>query len=171
MKTKHTLMAAAALMMLAAGSTASAQQTGGIAEARNNAYIMASRFAGQGFYIQPAKSDICGPGATLKFMFSVNTNVDYMFVLAGDRRVQDIDIYVYSETGQQLVADTRTTAGRFAGVQWTSDYNGTVQVYVNVARAFCLASWTALVGRRGIAETKEGADIPAPAPNADAPPP
>ena len=104
-------------------------------------------------------------------MFSVNTNVDYMFVLAGDRRVQDIDIYVYSETGQQLVADTRTTAGRFAGVQWTSDYNGTVQVYVNVARAFGLASWTALVGRRGIAETKEGADIPAPAPNADAPPP
>lgn len=166
MKNTSTTLALAFGMALAALPAWGQQQTGGIPEARNNAYIMASKYANQGFFIQPAKSDICGQGATLKFMFSVNTNVDYMFVLAGDRRVQDIDVYVYSETGQQLVADTRASAGKFAGVQWTSDFNGTVQVYVHVARASGLASWTALVGRRGMADSKEGGAAPAQLPNA-----
>ena len=165
MKTTSTTLALALGLALTALPAFGQQQTGGIPEARNNAYVMASRFANQGFFIQPAKSDICGQGATLKFMFSVNTGVDYMFVLAGDRRVQDIDVYVYSETGQQLVADTRANVGRFAGVQWTSDFNGTVQVYVHVARANGLASWSALVGRRGMAENKEGGGMPAQLPN------
>ena len=150
---------AAAALALAAAPTY-AQRAGGIPQARDNAYLLAGQYSARGFYIQPAKSDICGAGATLEFRFSVNRAVDYVFLLAGDQNVLDIDVQVYSELGERIVSDTRIRPGRFAGVQWTSQYNGTVRVFVTVARANGLSAWCALVGRRGLPEDKEGEPPP-----------
>ena len=54
---------------------------------------------------------------------------------------------MYSEVGNLIVKDTR--ADSRAGVKFRSDYNGTVVVYVHLARASGLASFSVMVGRRG----------------------
>ena len=54
-------VAAAALAFAAAPTYA--QRAGGIPQARDNAYLLAGQYSARGFYIQPAKSDICGAGS------------------------------------------------------------------------------------------------------------
>jgi hypothetical protein len=69
-----------------------------------------------------------------------------------DELARDVDIYVYDEVGQLILDDRRSS--KIAGVQFRSSYNGTAVVYLHMARANGLASYTVLVGRRGVA--KEG---------------
>ena len=62
--------------------------------------------------------------------------------------VERSGIYVYDEVGN-LILDDRRGAQDAPACMFRSSYNGTVQVYVNIARANGLGAYSVLVGRRG----------------------
>jgi len=132
------------------------------AEAADRAFEMAEKYAGMGFYMAPSKEGKAGLGVTLEFEVPVNRGLDYVFVVAGDKYCQDIDVWIEAEeTGNTLVKDTRRINNALAGVRWRSDYNGVVNVVVSFPRATSRCSWAAVVGRRGTANNPEdGAVVP-----------
>ncbi len=118
-------------------------------EASNKAWEMGMKYAGMGFYLAPSKEGKAGFGTTLEFTVPVNRNLDYVFIVAGDKYVLDVDIWIEAENGQTIVKDTRPMKNGVAGVGWRSQYNGTVNVVVYFADVTSRASWAAMVGRRG----------------------
>lgn len=120
------------------------------AEASDRAFEMATKYSAMGYYMTPAKEGHGGFGVTLEFEVPVNRGLDYVFILAGDRFCQDVDVWVEAEeTSNTIVKDTRKTSNGLAGVRWRSDYNGNVTIVVHFARVTSRCGWTALVGRRG----------------------
>jgi len=142
------------------------------AESADRAFEMAEKYAGMGFYMAPSKEGKAGAGVTLEFEVPVNRGLDYVFVVAGDKYCQDVDIWIEAEeTGNTLVKDTRRVSNALAGVRWRSDYNGVVNVVVHFARCTSRCSWAAVVGRRGTANNPEdGAALPGRAQPAANPP-
>lgn len=120
------------------------------AKAEDEAYKMAVRYTQQGFLMSPTNHfGLGGSGYTMKFNFySVSKGVDYVFLAGGDLAAKDIDMYVYDEVGSLILDDRRTDSK--AGVKFRSSYSGYVVVYVHIARASGLASFSLLVGRRGV---------------------
>jgi hypothetical protein len=148
-------------MALAAGSLfalAAQQAKADPAEASDRAYQMAMKYSGMGYYMTPSKEGHAGFGVTLEFELPVNRGLDYVFILAGDHYVEDVEVWIEAEeTGNTIVKDTRRVRNGLAGVRWRSDYNGTVNVVVNFARVTSRCGWSALVGRRGtVAAPYEG---------------
>jgi hypothetical protein len=122
------------------------------AEASDKAYTMAMKYSGMGFYMTPSKEGHAGLGVTYEFEVPVNRGLDYVFIVAGDRFCEEVEIWIEAEeTGNTIVKDTRKVRNGLAGVRWRSDYNGSVNVVVNFARVSSRCGWCALVGRRGTA--------------------
>ena len=146
LKTIATAGLAAGLLVAFTGHS-QAQST---AQAADRAYEMAMKYSGMGYYMTPSKEGHGGYGVTLEFSVPVNRGLDYVFILAGDRYCEDVEVWVEAEdTGNTLVRDTRKAGNGLAGVRWRSDYNGSVNVVVHFARVSSRCGWCALVGRRG----------------------
>lgn len=147
------VIAGATAILLASSTIAKADP----AEAADRAYEMATKYSGMGYYMTPSKEGHAGFGVTLEFEIPVNRNLDYVFILSGDRFCQDVDVWVEAEeTGNTIVKDTRKVSNGLAGVRWRSDYNGTVTVVVHFARVSSRCGWSALVGRRGTVHNNIG---------------
>ncbi len=118
------------------------------AKAEDDAYRLAVKFVARGFAMAPTNnSGVGGSGFTVRFLVPVSKGVDYIFLCGMDQMVERSGIYVYDEVGNLILDDRR--GGKNSGVQFRSSYNGTVQVYVNIARANGLGAYSVLVGRRG----------------------
>ena len=118
------------------------------ATADDDCYKMAIHYTQTGFAMTPTNyTSTGGSGHTVKYNIPVSRGLDYVFLVGRDSHASDIDIYVYSEVGNLILKDTRPDSR--AGVKFRSDYNGTVIVYVHLARARGLASFSVMVGRRG----------------------
>ncbi len=136
------------ILAIATGLSTSAMADN--AEAADKAFEMAEKYTGMGFYMAPSKEGKAGFGVTLEFEIPVNRGLDYVFILAGDKYCQDVDVWIEAEeTGNTIVKDTRKVSNGLAGVRWRSDYNGVVNVVVHFARVSSRCSWAAVVGRRG----------------------
>ncbi|WP_395752693.1 hypothetical protein [Prosthecobacter sp.] len=123
------------------------------AQAEDVAYRMADPYMHKGFQMAPTDhSGMMTTGNSVRFLIPVVRGLDYVFLVGTDELARDVDIYVYDEVGQLILDDRRSS--KIAGVQFRSSYNGTAVVYLHMARANGLASYTVLVGRRGVA--KEG---------------
>lgn len=123
------------------------------AQAEDVAYRMADPYMHKGFQMAPTDhSGMMTTGNSVRFLIPVVRGLDYVFLVGTDELTRDVDIYVYDEVGQLILDDRRSS--KIAGVQFRSSYNGTAVVYLHMARANGLASYTVLVGRRGVA--KEG---------------
>ncbi len=134
----------AAALFVGSGPAAHADPAG----AEDNAYRLAVKFVQRGFAMAPTNnSGVGGTGYTVRFLVPVSKGVDYIFLCGMDSMVQRSGIYVYDEVGNLILDDRR--GGKNSGVQFRSSYNGTVQVYVNIARANGLGAYSVLVGRRG----------------------
>lgn len=131
------------------------------AEAADRAFEMAMKYSAAGYYMSPTKEGHGGFGVTLEFEIPVARGLDYVFILAGDRYCEDVDVWVEAEeTGNTIVKDTRRVSNGLAGVRWRSDYNGNVVVVVHFARVTSRCGWCALVGRRGTPIAEPGAGGP-----------
>lgn len=143
------------------------------AQAEDDAYRMAVVYTARGFAMSPTNHNgVGGSGYTVRFLIPVSRGLDYVFLVGRDRFALDIDVYVYDEVGNLILDDRRPPArgGSRAGVQFRSSYNGTVQVYVHLARAEGMGSYAVLVGRRGVGDSKAGpAAINEPVPNVSEP--
>lgn len=158
LKTLSTAVVAAGLLMAFA-----APARADTAQAADRAYEMAMKYSGMGYYMTPSKEGHGGFGVTLEFSVPVNRGLDYVFIVAGDRYCEDVDVWVEAEeTGNTLVKDTRRVSNGLAGARWRSDYNGSVNVVVHFARVTSRCGWCALVGRRGTASAvlEPGAGFP-----------
>jgi hypothetical protein len=123
------------------------------AQAEDVAYRMADPYIHKAFQMAPTDhSGMLTSGDAVRFLIPVVRGLDYVFLVGTDDFARDVDIYVYDEVGQLILDDRRSS--KLAGVQFRSSYNGTAVVYLHMARANGLASYTVLVGRRGVA--KEG---------------
>ncbi len=123
------------------------------AQAEDVAYRMADPYIHKAFQMAPTDhSGMLTSGNAVRFLIPVVRGLDYVFLVGTDDFARDVDIYVYDEVGQLILDDRRSS--KIAGVQFRSSYNGTAVVYLHMARANGLASYTVLVGRRGVA--KEG---------------
>lgn len=118
------------------------------AKAEDAAYRMAATYVTRGFMMAPTNNTgVGGSGYTVRFLVPVSKGVDYVFLCGMDLMVERSGIYVYDEVGNLILDDRR--GRRLSGVQFRSSYNGTVQVYVNIARANGMGAYAVLVGRRG----------------------
>ena len=116
--------------------------------ADDDCYKMAVHYTQTGYAMTPTNyTSTGGSGLTVKYNIPVSRGLDYVFLVGRDSYVRDIDLYVYSEVGNLIIKDTRPDSR--AGVKFRADYNGTVIVYVHLARATGLASFSVMVGRRG----------------------
>ncbi len=117
------------------------------AKAEDDAYNMAVHYTQRGFAMAPTNHNgVGGTGTVVRFLIPVTKGLDYVFLVGVDEAAVDTDIYVYDEVGSLILDDRRPT--KRAGVKFRSSYNGTVQVYLHVARANGLAAYSVLVGRR-----------------------
>ena len=120
------------------------------ANAADRAFEMGMKYNAMGYYMTPSKEGKAGFGSTLEFSIPVNRGLDYVFIVAGDRYCEAVEVWIEAEeTGNTIVKDTRRVSNGLAGTRWRSDYNGTVNVVVHFARVSSRCSWCALVGRRG----------------------
>ncbi len=122
------------------------------AQAEDDAYSMAVYYTQRGYAMSPTNHNgVGGSGYTVRFLIPVSKGLDYVFLVGRDAFALDIDVYVYDEVGNLILDDRRppSRGGSRAGVKFRSSYNGTVQVYVHLARAEGMASYSVLVGRRG----------------------
>lgn len=118
------------------------------AAAEDVAYRMATTYIARSFMMAPTDhSGLLGGGQAIRVLIPVSRGLDYVFLVAGDDNVRDLDVYVYDEVGQ-LILDDRRRQPR-AGVQFRSSYNGTAVVYVHMVSANGLGAYCILVGRRG----------------------
>lgn len=121
-------------------------------EAEDVAYRMATLYVAKGFSMAPTdNSGILGGGQAVRFLIPVTKGLDYVFLCGSDQSALDTDVYVYDEVGNLILDDRRNQKN--AGVQFRASYNGTVMVYLHMARADGLASYYVLVGRRGAVKT------------------
>jgi hypothetical protein len=127
------------------------------AKAQDDAYSMAVYYKNRDFAMAPQQSALLGGGQSVKFLISVTKGLDYVFLVGCDQFARDIDLYVYDEVGSLIIDDRRAMVR--AGVKFRSSYSGTVQVYLVMQRADGLASYSVLVGRRGV---EPGSAAPAP---------
>ena len=128
------------------GSTAKADT----AEASDRAFAMAVKYSAMGYYMSPSKEGHGGFGVTYEFEIPVSRGLDYVFIVAGDRKCEALSVYIEAEeTGNTIVKDTRRVSNGLAGTRWRSDYNGVVNVVVHFNRVYDRCGWCALVGRRG----------------------
>jgi hypothetical protein len=118
-------------------------------EAADRAWEMIDKYRGIAFYVNPLYEGHAGYATTLEFTIKVAQGLDYVFVLAGDRYCQDVNVWIESEEGNTVVKDTRKTGAGLCGVRWRADYSGTVTVIVHFARVSSRCGWAALIGRRG----------------------
>jgi hypothetical protein len=126
-------------------------------EAEEIAYRMAASYVAKGFSMTPTDhSGVLSNGQAERFLIPVTKGLDYVFLAGGDQAALDIDVYVYDEVGNLILDDRRPS--RYAGVQFRSSYNGSVVLYLHMAKSEGLGAYCVLVGRRGA--TKE--DGPAP---------
>ena len=140
----------AAVLMFAASLFTTPRAGAQRREPADRAFEMAMKYSAMGYYMTPAKEGHGGFGVTLEFEVPVNRGLDYVFILAGDRFCQDVDVWVEGEeTANTIVKDTRRVSNGLAGVRWRSDYNGNVTIVVHFARVSSRCGWCALVGRRG----------------------
>lgn len=117
------------------------------AKAEDDAYSMAVYYTQRGFAMAPTNHNgVGGPGTVIRFLIPVSKGLDYVFLAGVDAAAVDTDLYVYDEVGTLILDDRRPT--KRAGVKFRSSYNGTVQVYLHIARTNGLASYSVLVGRR-----------------------
>lgn len=117
------------------------------AKAEDDAYNMAIHYTQRGFAMAPTNHNgVGGTGTVIRFLIPVTKGLDYVFLAGVDEAAVDTDLYVYDEVGSLILDDRRPT--KRAGVKFRSSYNGTVQVYLHMARANGLASYSVLVGRR-----------------------
>lgn len=149
---------AVSLLTGALTSTAFADPT----KAEDDAYSMGVYYTQRGFAMAPNSSGLGGSGYTVRFLIPVSKGLDYVFLVGIDQFAKDVDLYVYDEVGS-LILDDRRPAAR-AGVKFRSSYNGTVQVYLHMARADGLAAYSVLVGRRGVEKGAASPVEPAGAP-------
>ena len=148
----------ATLSLLTVGSRCYADP----AQAEDDAYGMAVSYTARGFAMSPTNSSGVGSaGYTVRLLIPVSKGLDYVILVGADRAARDIDLYVYDEVGSLILDDRRPD--RRAGVKFRSSYSGTVEAYVQIARAIGLASYAVLVGRRGV--EKEAASGPPPSPS------
>lgn len=137
------------LLLTAAFTLLAAPLQADITKAEDDTYSMAVHYTSRGFAISPTNhSGLGGSGFTVRFLVPVSKGLDYVFLAGRDQFAKDIDIYVYDEVGSLILDDRRADAR--AGVKFRSSYNGTVQVYLHIARADGLAGYSVLVGRRGV---------------------
>lgn len=143
---------------LAAGSAfLTAPSRADITKAEDDTYSMAVYYTQRGFAMSPTNHNgLGGSGYTVRFLIPVSKGLDYVFLAGRDQFAKDLDIYVYDEVGS-LILDDRRPDPR-AGVKFRSSYNGTVQVYLHIARADGMAAYAVLVGRRGV--EKGNATVP-----------
>lgn len=127
---------------------------GGADEASDKAFQMAAKYSAMGYYVAPSKEGWTGFGVTLEFTVPVSAGVDYIFILGGDKYLLDPDVWIESEYGNTIVKDTRKYDNGMCGVRWRSDYNGTANVVVHIARATSRCAWAAVMGRRGTATNR-----------------
>lgn len=150
---RHSLSALLALACMALPALVRADP----AKAEDDSYSMAVFYTSRGFAMSPTNhSGLGGSGYTVRFLIPVSKGLDYVFLVGRDQFAKDIDLYVYDEVGSLILDDRRSEAR--AGVKFRSSYNGTVQVYLHIARADGLAAYAVLVGRRGT--EKGGASVP-----------
>lgn len=144
-------LAGAALLLLAAPRPAAQADP---AKAEDDAYGMAVTYTARGFAMSPTNHNAVAFGGTsVRFLIPVSKGLDYVFLCGVDQFVMETGIYVYDEVGSLILDDRR--GGRRAGVKFRSSYNGTVQVYLHVARTRGPGAYSVLVGRRG-EEKREG---------------
>lgn len=149
------------LLLAAACALAAAPARADITKAEDDTYSMAVYYTQRGFAMSPTDhSGLGGSGFAIRFLIPVSKGLDYVFLAGRDQFAKDLDIYVYDEVGSLILDDRR--ADSRAGVKFRSSYNGTVQVYLHIARANGLAAYAVLVGRRG--SEKGDLVIPANAP-------
>lgn len=134
------------VIALIAPHLAKAQDAG---QAEDRAYQMAAKYSAMAYYITPSKEGHAGYGTTLEFTVNVSEGLDYIFIIAGDRYCNDVNMWIESEVGTTLVKDTRKMDNGLAGVRWRSDYNGSATVIVHFVSVSSLCDWAALMGRRG----------------------
>ena len=145
-KTSAIALLTAGVLSIFGSSVAKADS----AEAADRAFAMAVKYSAMGYYMSPSKEGHGGFGVTYEFEIPVSRGLDYVFIVAGDRNCEDINVYIEAEeTGNTIVKDTRRVHNGLAGTRWRSDYNGTVNVVVHFARVSDRCGWSALVGRRG----------------------
>lgn len=152
MKPNRFLLPAAALLTLLATPAPADQR-----EAEDIAYRMAARYTAKGFQMAPTDhSGLLGGGQAIRVLIPVTKGLDYVFLVGGDELALDIDIICQDEVGNTFIDDRRNDP--LAGVQFRASYNGTVAVYLHMARADGLGAYCVLVGRRGAAKV---GDVPA----------
>jgi len=100
-----------------------------------------------GYIVSTVEEGRSSSGDTVKFVMPVQRGFDYILIVIGDR--SDQMIWIESEIGSTIIKDTRANQNGFAGVAWTSNYTGTVDVVIQFEGFSGPASWTALAGRRG----------------------
>jgi hypothetical protein len=133
-------------------------------EAEDIAYRMATSYVAKGFSMAPTdNSGLLGAGQAVRFLIPVTKGLDYVFLAGGDQAALDIDVYVYDEVGNLILDDRRPS--KYAGVQFRASYNGTVVVYLNMAKADGLGAYYVLVGRRGVAKEDGAPAEPTETPN------
>ncbi len=129
------------------------------AQAEDDAYSMAVYYTQRGYAMSPTNhTGVGGSGYTVRFLIPVSKGLDYVFLVGKDAFAIDIDAYVYDEVGNLILDDRRppSRGGGRAGVKFRSSYNGTVQVYVHMARADGMGAYAVLVGRRGAEKGSAG---------------
>jgi len=145
-----------ALASVSLALSASAQDP---VKAGDDAYSMGVYYSQRGFNMLPAIDGVDGRGAKIEFLIPVTQGIDYVFLGGRDRYIQDLDIYIYDESGALLIKDRRSDAR--AGTRFRASYTGSVKVILHVARANGLGAWSVIVGRRG-----GGGVVPVTAPGA-----
>ncbi|MGF1656318.1 MAG: hypothetical protein ACFCU3_04990 [Verrucomicrobiales bacterium] len=129
------------------------------AKAEDDAYSMAVYYTQRGFAMAPTNHNgVGGTGTVIRFIIPVTRGLDYAFLVGVDQAMRDVDLYVYDEVGNLILDDRRPN--RRAGVRFRSSYSGTVQVYLHIASASGLASYSVLVGRRTSAFAESADDNP-----------
>lgn len=129
------------------------------AAAEDDCYKMAVYYTQRGFAMTPTNyTGMGGAGHTVKYTIPVSKGLDYTFLVGRDKYALDLDIYVYDEVGSLILDDRRPDAR--AGVKFRSSYNGTVFVYVHLARASGMAAYSVLVGRRGVEKGAPSVSVP-----------
>ncbi len=139
-------------------------------KAGDDAYSMGVYYSARGFNMLPAIDGVDGRGAKVEFLIPVTAGIDYVFLAGRDEYVQDLDIYIYDESGALLIKDRRSSAR--AGTRFRASYTGSVKVILHIAQANGLGAWSVIVGRRGGGATvevaKPGDPIPAAKPETPA---
>ena len=117
------------------------------AAAEDDAYRMAIRQVQRGYTMYPATSGVAQSGERIRFLLPIEKGTDYVFLVGIDQFVRDTDLYVFDESGGQILVDRRNDPR--AGTRFRAAYTGTAEVYVHMVRANGLGSWAVLVGTRG----------------------